>query len=170
MGDFQIKVQPKNYDVIIVGSGAGGGMASYILSQAGLSVALMEAGPNYDPAKNVTQLKMPWESPRRGASTRFRPFGDFDASYCGWEIDGEPYTKAEGTEWVWWLSGMLGGRPYHWGPVSLRFGPKDFKRRSIDGLGDDWPIGYNDVKPFYERVDKLIGVFGTNENLDNSPA
>jgi choline dehydrogenase-like flavoprotein len=169
MGDFQIKVQPKNYDVIIVGSGAGGGMASYILSQAGLSVALMEAGPNYDPAKNVTQLKMPWESPRRGASTRFRPFGDFDASYWGWEIDGEPYTKAEGTEWDWWRSRMLGGRTNHWGRISLRFGPKDFKRRSIDGLGDDWPIGYNDVKPFYDRVDKLIGVFGTNEGLDNDP-
>ncbi len=169
MGDFQIKVQPKNYDVIIVGSGAGGGMASYILSQAGLSVALMEAGPNYDPAKNVTQLKMPWESPRRGASTRFRPFGDFDASYWGWEIDGEPYTKAEGTEWDWWRSRMLGGRTNHWGRISLRFGPKDFKRRSIDGLGDDWPIGYNDVKPFYDRVDQLIGVFGTNEGLDNDP-
>jgi choline dehydrogenase-like flavoprotein len=169
MGDFQIKVQPKNYDVIIVGSGAGGGMAAYMLANAGLSVALLEAGPNYDPAKNVTQLKWSYESPRRGASTKFRPFGDFDASYWGWEIDGEPYTKAEGTEWDWWRSRMLGGRTNHWGRISLRFGPKDFKRKSIDGLGDDWPIGYNDVKPYYDRVDKLIGVFGTNEGLENDP-
>jgi choline dehydrogenase-like flavoprotein len=169
MGDFQLKVQPKNYDVVIVGSGAGGGMAAYVLANAGLSVALMEAGPSYDPAKNITQLKWSYESPRRGASTKFRPFGDFDASYWGWEIDGEPYTQAEGTKWDWWRSRMLGGRTNHWGRISLRFGPKDFKRKSIDGLGDDWPIGYEDVKPYYDKIDRLIGVFGTNEGLENDP-
>ncbi|HTL10434.1 MAG TPA: GMC family oxidoreductase [Chitinophagaceae bacterium] len=169
MGQLNIKKQPKQYDVVIVGSGAGGGMASYILSKAGLKVCLVEAGPMYDPAKNVTQLKGPWESPRRGASTKFRPFGDFDACYHGWDIDGEPYTKAAGTEWDWWRARMIGGRTNHWGRISLRFGPKDFKRRSIDGLGDDWPIGYEDIKPFYDRVDKMIGVFGTNEGLDNDP-
>jgi len=169
MGDFQIKVQPKNYDVIIVGSGAGGGMAAYMLSKAGLSVALMEAGPMYDPAKNVTQLKWSYESPRRGASTKFRPFGDFDACYWGWDIDGEPYTKAEGTQWDWWRARMLGGRTNHWGRISLRFGPKDFKRKSIDGLGDDWPIGYEEIKPYYDRLDKMVGLFGTNEGLENDP-
>ncbi|MEO5681497.1 MAG: GMC family oxidoreductase [Chitinophagaceae bacterium] len=169
MGQLNIKKQPKQYDVVIVGSGAGGGMASYILSKAGLKVCLVEAGPMYDPAKNVTQLKGPWESPRRGASTKFRPFGDFDACYHGWEIDGEPYTKAAGTQWDWWRARMIGGRTNHWGRISLRFGPKDFKRRSIDGLGEDWPIGYEDIKPFYDRVDKMIGVFGTNEGLENDP-
>ncbi|MEP7280009.1 MAG: GMC family oxidoreductase [Bacteroidota bacterium] len=169
MGQLNIKKQPKQYDVVIVGSGAGGGMASYILSKAGLKVCIIEAGPMYDPAKNVTQLKGPWESPRRGASTKFRPFGDFDACYHGWDIDGEPYTHAAGTQWDWWRARMLGGRTNHWGRISLRFGPKDFKRRSIDGLGDDWPIGYEDIKPFYDRVDQLIGVFGTNEGLENDP-
>lgn len=169
MGDFQIKTQPKTYDVVIVGSGAGGGMAAYVLANAGLSVALIEAGPMYDPAKNVTQLKWSYESPRRGASTKYRPFGDFDASYWGWEIDGEPYTKAQGTKWDWWRARMLGGRTNHWGRISLRFGPKDFKRRSIDGLGDDWPISYDDIKPYYDRIDKMLGVFGTNEGLENDP-
>ena len=169
MGNFQIKVQPKVYDAIIVGSGAGGGMAAYTLANAGLQVALLEAGPAFDPAKNVTQLKWPWESPRRGASTKFRPFGDFDACYWGWEIDGEPYTQAEGTHWDWWRARMVGGRTNHWGRISLRFGPKDFKRKSIDGLGDDWPIGYEDVKPYYDRIDKLLGVFGSNEGLENDP-
>ncbi|MFL5739540.1 MAG: GMC family oxidoreductase [Flavisolibacter sp.] len=169
MGDFQIKVQPKNYDAVIVGSGAGGGMAAYMLSKAGLNIALIEAGPMYDPAKNVTQLKWPWESPRRGASTKYRPFGDFDACYWGWEIDGEPYTHTEGTKWDWWRARMVGGRTNHWGRISLRFGPKDFKRKSIDGLGDDWPIGYEDVKPYYDQVDRLIGVFGSNEGLENDP-
>jgi choline dehydrogenase-like flavoprotein len=169
MPDFQVKKQSKQYDAIIVGSGAGGGMAAYMLSRAGLKVCLIEAGPMYDPAKNVTQLKNPWDSPRRGASTNFRPFGDFDASYWGWNIDGEPYTKKDGTQWDWWRARMIGGRTNHWGRISLRFGPKDFKRRSIDGLGDDWPIGYDDIKPYYDRIDKLIGIFGTNEGLENDP-
>ena len=169
MGDLQIKKQPKKYDAVIVGSGAGGGMAAYVLANAGLKVCLLEAGYMYDPQKNITQLKNPWDSPRRGASTKLRPFGDFDASYYGWDIDGEPYTKASGTDWLWWRSRMLGGRTNHWGRISLRFGPKDFKRRSIDGLGDDWPISYDDVKPYYDRIDELIGIFGTNEGLENDP-
>ncbi|KIC92974.1 GMC oxidoreductase [Flavihumibacter solisilvae] len=169
MGDLQIKKQATKYDAVIVGSGAGGGMAAYILANAGLKVCLLEAGPMYDPAVNVTQLKNPWDSPRRGASTRFRPFGDFDACYWGWEVDGEPYTKAPGTQWDWFRARMLGGRTNHWGRISLRFGPKDFQRKSIDGLGENWPITYNDIKPFYDRVDKLIGVFGTNEGLENDP-
>jgi len=169
MGDIQIKIQPKKYDAVIVGSGAGGGMAAYQLSKAGLKVCLIEAGPMYDPQKNITQLKWPYESPRRGASTKFRPFGDFDGCYCGWDVEGEPFTKENGTDWMWWRARMLGGRTNHWGRISLRFGPKDFKRKSIDGLGDDWPIGYEDVKPYYDAIDKLIGIFGTNEGLPNDP-
>lgn len=158
------------YDVIIVGSGAGGGMASKILSESGLSVAVVEAGSDFDPAMEEyrTQLRFPWESPRRGANT-VRAFGDFDAAYGGWEIEGEPYTRKDGTEFDWFRSRMVGGRTNHWGRISLRFGPDDFKRRSIDGLGDDWPIGYDDVKPFYDRVDKMIGVFGSKEGMRNEP-
>ncbi|HEX4849333.1 MAG TPA: GMC family oxidoreductase [Puia sp.] len=171
MGDLQVKKQPKKYDAVIVGSGAGGGMAAYVLANAGLKVCLLEAGPMFDPKKDSNQLKNPWESPRRGASTKFRPFGDFDGCYWGWEIDGEPYTQSgnSGWKWEWWRARMLGGRTNHWGRISLRFGPKDFKRKSIDGLGDDWPIGYEDVKPYYDKIDRLLGVFGSNEGLENDP-
>lgn len=169
MPDFQIKKTPKAYDVCIVGSGAGGGMAAYVLANAGIRVVLLEAGPLYDPAKNVSQLKWPWESPRRGANTPLRHFGDFDAAYGGWQIEGEPYTHKDNTEFDWFRSRMVGGRTNHWGRISLRFGPKDFKRRSIDGLGDDWPISYEDVAPWYDKVDQLIGVFGSKENLPNDP-
>jgi choline dehydrogenase-like flavoprotein len=167
---FQIKEQPAVFDVCIIGSGAGGGMAAYQLAKAGAKVALLEAGGYFDPAdpKYITQLKWPWESPRRGASTT-RPFGDFDAAWGGWELEGEPYTHKNGTKFDWFRSRMLGGRTNHWGRISLRFGPNDFKRHSIDGLGDDWPIGYDDVKPYYDQVDKLIGVFGTVENMHNEP-
>lgn len=169
MGNLQIKVQSKKYDVVIVGSGAGGGMAAYMLANAGLKVCLVEAGPMYDPAKNVMQLKWPWQSPRRGASTQFRSFGDFDACYGGWNLEGEPYTHESGTKFDWFRARMLGGRTNHWGRISLRFGPDDFKRKSIDGLGENWPISYDDIKPYYDRLDKLVGVFGSVENLPNEP-
>ena len=169
MPDFQIKKTQKSYDVCIVGSGAGGGMAAYVLANAGIKVVLLEAGPLYDPAKNVTQLKWPWESPRRGARTPLRQNGDFDAAYGGWDLEGEPYTHKDDTKFDWFRSRMVGGRTNHWGRISLRFGPKDFKRKSIDGLGDDWPIGYDDVAPYYDKIDKLIGVFGSAENLPNDP-
>jgi choline dehydrogenase-like flavoprotein len=172
MGNLQIKKQAKKYDAIIVGSGAGGGMAAYVLAHAGLKVCLLEAGPMFDPKTDSNQLRNPWESPRRGAATKYRPFGDFDGCYWGWQIDDEPYTqsgKPGTTAWEWWRARMLGGRTNHWGRISLRFGPKDFKRKSIDGLGDDWPIGYEDVKPYYDQIDRLLGVFGTNEGLENDP-
>lgn len=167
---MQIIESSKVYDAIIVGSGAGGGMATKVLADAGLKVAVVEAGPFFDPAdpKQQTQLKWPYESPRRGAATK-RPFGDFDMAYGGWEIEGEPYTNTEGSNFQWFRSRMLGGRTNHWGRISLRFGPLDFKRKDQDGLGDNWPIGYEDVKPYYDKVDKLIGVFGTNEGLPNDP-
>ncbi|MCH7410866.1 GMC family oxidoreductase [Belliella sp. DSM 111904] len=168
---FEIKSTAEPYDVIIVGSGAGGGMASKILSEAGLSVAVVEAGADFDPAKDEdrTQLRFPWESPRRGNSTRVRPFGDFDAAIGGWDIEGEPYTFTRGTKFDWFRSRMVGGRTNHWGRISLRFGPDDFKRKNIDGLGDNWPIGYDDLKPYYDKVDKLIGVFGSKEGWRNEP-
>ncbi len=167
---MQVKKSPQNFDAIIVGSGAGGGMATKILSEAGLNVAVVEAGPFFDPASEEqrTQLKWPWESPRRGAGTK-RVFGEFDAAYGGWEIKGEPYTRKAGTKFDWFRSRMLGGRTNHWGRISLRFGPKDFKHKSLDGLGDDWPISYDDVKPYYDKVDQLIGVFGSKEGLENEP-
>ena len=64
---------------------------------------------------------------------------------------------------------MLGGRTNHWGRISLRYGPDDFRRKSLDGLGDDWPITYDDIKPYYDKVDTLVGIFGSDEGLPNEP-
>ena len=165
-----IHTNPVTYDAVIVGSGAGGGMAAKVLSESGLKVAVVEAGPFFDPANDAqrTQLRNPWDSPRRGAGST-RAFGDYDAAYGGWEIDGEPYTRKNGTRFDWFRSRMLGGRTNHWGRISLRFGPLDFKRKDVDGLGDNWPIGYEDVRPYYDRVDKLLGVFGSKEGIHNEP-
>jgi choline dehydrogenase-like flavoprotein len=110
-----------------------------------------------------------YDSPRRGAATAAKPFGEFDGCIGGWEIDGEPYTVADGEAFDWFRARMLGGRTNHWGRISLRFGPDDFRRRSIDGLGDDWPIAYDDLKPYYDKLDRLVGIFGSMEGLPNDP-
>jgi len=157
------------YDVCIVGSGAGGGMAAYALTQVGAKVVLLEAGGEWYASKDSQMFTPAWASPRRGASKRTRPFGEFDACDGGWDIEGEPFTRAPGTQFSWWRGRMLGGRTNHWGMISLRFGPDDFKSKSTDGLGDDWPISYDDVAPYYDRIDDLIGVFGSREGLRNHP-
>jgi choline dehydrogenase-like flavoprotein len=90
-------------------------------------------------------------------------------SWGDWDVEGEPYSTKEGTDFRWWRSRMLGGRTNHWGRISLRFGPKDFKHKDIDGLGENWPISYEEIKPFYDRLDKMIGIAGTNEGLPNDP-
>ena len=165
-----MRTQQAEYDVCIVGSGAGGGMAAHRLAMGGARVVLLEAGGWWDnTTANSAMLKWPYQSSQRGASTPDRPFGEFDACVGGWDLPGEPFTRAQGTNFSWWRARMLGGRTNHWGRISLRFGPDDFKRKSIDGLGDDWPISYSDLAPYYDQVDDLVGIFGSKENLPNHP-
>ncbi len=165
----QLMASPKVYDVIIVGSGAGGGMAAYVLTKAGAKCLMLEAGSWYDTAKDSKMLQWPYEAPHRGASTPQKPFGYFDASVGGWQVEGEPYSAAPGSEWMWWRSRMLGGRTNHWGRISLRMGPYDFKPYTRDGKGFDWPITYDDLAPYYDKTEELIGVFGSAENQENTP-
>jgi choline dehydrogenase-like flavoprotein len=157
-------------DVIIVGSGAAGGMAAYTLTKAGLRCLLLEAGRDYDPQKEVNMLAAESDAPLRGAATPDKPFGYFDATVGGgWQVDGEPYTMREGTTFRWYRSRMLGGRTNHWGRHVPRWGPYDFKPFSRDGHGVDWPISYDDIAPFYDRVEKMIGVNGGRIELENHP-
>jgi choline dehydrogenase-like flavoprotein len=144
-------------------------MAAHVLTRAGARVVLLEAGGMWDNRTDSAMFTWAHESPRRGKPTAERPFGEFDACIGGWNLPGEPFTRAPGARFDWWRARMLGGRTNHWGRISLRFGPDDFKGRSRDGLGDDWPISYDDLKPWYDEVDRLVGVFGSNEGLRNHP-
>ncbi len=160
----------QEYDVIIVGSGAAGGMCAYLLAVAGVKVLLLEAGRNYDPVTETPMFNLPKDAPLRGAETPEKPFGFYDATVDGgWQVPGEPYTSGEGTEFRWWRPRMLGGRTNHWGRISLRMGPYDFKHHSRDGLGFDWPMTYEDMAPYYDKTERLIGVYGSNEGLENTP-
>ncbi|MBI3491406.1 MAG: GMC family oxidoreductase [Acidobacteria bacterium] len=144
-------------------------MAANVLCQAGADVVMLEAGGMWDAAKDSKMSAWAYDSPRRGAPTLAKPFGEFDGAIGGWDLEGEPYTMAPGTTFDWFRARMLGGRTNHWGRISLRFGPDDFKHRSLDGLGDDWPIAYDDLKPYYDKLDTLVGIFGSNEGLPNEP-
>ncbi|WP_444925030.1 GMC oxidoreductase [Microbulbifer sp. DLAB2-AF] len=166
-------IENKEYDALIVGSGAGGGMAAYVLATAGLKVLLLEAGRSYDPVKETPMFNLPKDAPLRGGSTPEKPFGFYDATVDGgWQVPGEPYTQGsqeKGRRFDWWRARMLGGRTNHWGRISLRMGEYDFKPYSRDGLGFDWPISYQDLAPYYDKTEMLIGVYGTNEGLENTP-
>lgn len=157
-------------DVIVVGSGAGGGIAAYVLTKAGIKTLILESGRDYDAVSESAMLKWNREAPLLASSTPDKHFGYYDATVNGgWMVPGEPYTVAEGSKFRWWRSRMLGGRTNHWGRHSPRFGPYDFKPKSRDGLGMDWPVSYDEMAPWYDRTEKLAGVIGANNGLENHP-
>ena len=160
----------KTYDVIIVGSGAGGGMAAYNLTKAGAKCLLLEAGAWYDTARDSKWLQWGYDAAHRGATQDSTPAsGGFLAAVGGWKVAGEPFTCAPGSDWKWFRSRMFGGRTNAWGRISLRNGPYDFKPHSRDGKGFDWPITYDELAPYYDKTEELIGVFGSAENMENLP-
>ena len=162
-----------DYDVIVVGSGAAGGQTAYTLCMEGARVLMLEAGRRYQPETETPMFQTPDMAPLGGTSTPDKPFGFHDATVDGgWDVPGEPYTlasKERGRDFWWYRARMLGGRTNHWGRLSFRNGPYDFKPRSRDGLGFDWPFGYDDLAPYYDKVEMLIGVYGDSNGLENTP-
>src|SRR6266852_3932123 len=112
-------------------------MAAKVLTDGGLKVALLEAGGPLNPEKDYYEHKWPYDFDHRGLLLP-KGRGGFGAPNDFFEIDGEPYTVAEGGEFYWFRSRVVGGRTNHWGRISLRFAPVDFKPRSADGYGFDW--------------------------------
>ncbi len=165
------------YDVVIVGSGAGGGTVTKVLADLGVNVALIEAGPMLNPAKDFKEHMWPYQVPHRGVGADGEayfgrgpwPFGYFAASFGGWKLEGEPYTVAPGSKFEWFRSRVVGGRTNHYGRFSFRFSDYDFHPHTRDGLGTDWPITYDDVAPYYDKAERFIGVTGTIDHIRSTP-
>jgi len=167
------------YDAIVVGSGAAGGIAAYVLTTKGLNVLCLEAGRMIDPAKDFYPHKFAYEWPYRGQG---KP-GQYGHPPQGmeWKIKEwtdhlytipaeDPYALAPGSKFTWTRLRAVGGRTLLWGRGCDRFGPLDFKAKSMqDGWGEDWPITYEDVAPYYDKVEELIGVAGGSQDVYNTP-
>ena len=160
---------------MVIGSGAGGGTAVKVLTDLGINVTLLEAGPMLNPYKDFKEHMLPYEVDHRGAGDKAESYygeqqwGYFSAPNGYWNIPGEPYTNAPGNEFQWFRSRILGGRTNHYGRISLRFADYDFKPRAFDGLGFDWPMTYEEMAPYYDKAEEFIGVTGSLEGLRTAP-
>jgi len=184
------------YDAIVVGSGAAGGMAAHVLTTHGMQVLLLEAGKKLPIEKELKSMEWPYEHPRRGAmppdshalryneyNIRQPPYAkgvnakhvysyvqswgssDYSKNIVVDEKD-HPYT---GTQYAWVRARALGGKTNIWGRLALRLSDYDFKAASHDGYGEDWPISYADIEPYYDLVDRYLGISGHKENLPYLP-
>ena len=135
----QVIRSPKLYDVCIIGSGAGGGTAAKVLTEGGLNVVMLEAGPLLNPRTDYKEHVWPYALPHRGADiggrARHELNGEFLAPNGFWEIEGEPYTSAPGSNFRWFRSRIEGGRTNHYGRISLRVSQRDLKARSREAWG-----------------------------------
>lgn len=172
---MQIAPRPELFDVVIVGSGATGGWAAKKLTEAGMRVVMLEAGAKVTP-QDFTEHEPTWHMPYLGYSPEIqktRPIQGLcyacrETNYKWFVNDNEnPYTQEK--PFLWIRMRVLGGRSLSWGRQSYRMSDLDFKAASHDGYGDDWPISYADLVPYYEEVERYVGISGTAENLPQLP-
>src|SRR5262249_27117947 len=190
-----IKPGSGQWDVIVVGSGAAGGMAAFQLATAGIKVLMLEAGRMLDHRREYRTMEWPYASPRRHrvppdhrpiavAEYNFldRPYANNAqmaryakvTSYAGntftrnWVVN-EKEHPTTGTPYAWVRARVLGGKTNFWGRGALRYGPLQFGAASRDGYDVDWPITYDEVAPYYDKVDVLLGCSGTKEGRVQVP-
>jgi choline dehydrogenase-like flavoprotein len=149
------------YPVVIVGSGASGGMAAWNLTRQGIDVVLLDAGAAFDRSKYWTHVR-PWEARARKAKGEKEPQFFLDTKE-------QPYATPEGKPFELIRVWGHGGKTNVWGRVSLRYSDLDFKGAEKDGWEIPWPIEYKDVAPYYDKVDQLIGVYGGDDDSDSLP-
>lgn len=140
-------MQQKVFDVVIAGSGASGGTLAAHLARHGVDVCVVEGGPPVNTRTDFNTHSMPFEFPNRHIPTMKLGKEGFDTE------------RTRG----------LGGKSLTWNAVAWRYSQRDFKGRSIDGAGEDWPLDYKTLSPYYDRIEREIGVCGNLDGLEDLP-
>ncbi|MBK7636068.1 MAG: GMC family oxidoreductase [Saprospiraceae bacterium] len=166
------------YDAIVIGSGISGGWAAKELTEKGLKVLMVERCPRHGHLKDYKTASLnPWEMEHRGRTTN-KQREDFPVIHRGWAASeavmdawadekDSPYTEIK--PFTWWRTYRMGGRSILWGRQSYRWSEMDFEANAKDGVAVDWPIRYKDIAPWYDHVEKFIGVSGSKEGLAQLP-
>ena len=170
----------KVYDTLIIGSGASGGWVAKELTERGVTVLMLEAGPPRVPTRDFTEHIWPYQLKFRGFGNqqqllRTQPvqrlcYACDEYSHQFFVNDLEhPYTFPTDKPFMWIRGRQVGGKTFCWARESYRFTDNEFKAANRDGYGEDWPIRYKDLEPYYDRVESFIGVSGSFEGLPQMP-
>lgn len=169
-----------DYDAIVIGSGMSGGWAAKELTERGLRTLVLEAGGPIDPGKDYVEHVQPWQMQFRGWGDRkklqreqpiqSRCYACDEVGHKFFVKDAEnPYTTPADAPFNWLRGRQVGGRSIMWGRQVYRWSDLDFEANLKDGHGTDWPIRYRDIAPWYEHVERFIGVSGRKEGLSQLP-
>ena len=171
-------VQQNSFDAIVIGSGISGGWAAKELCEQGLKTLVLERGRDVKHLKDYpTANKHPWEFPHRGQMpkafleenpliTKSAGYGEDTAHFFIKDKD-HPYVQEKPFDWI--RGYQVGGKSLTWGRACQRWSPFEFTAPARFGYGIEWPIGYEDVAPWYSHVEKFIGVCGNKDDVESMP-
>lgn len=168
------------FDAIVVGSGVSGGFAAKELTEKGLRVLMLDRGVMVEHGQDYPYDGKPaYEIPARNIMPEQLADKDYFIGKHGWATPSNrgfynddrlnPYAYDEGSKFYWIRPGAVGGKSLIWGRWSFRWAPEDFSANKRDGIDGEWPIGYDDIAPWYSYIEKYIGVSGSRENLPYLP-
>ena len=168
------------HEVLVIGSGASGGWVAKELTERGLTVVMLEAGPPRVPARDFTEHIWPYQLKFRGFGNQQRLLETQPVQRLCYACDEyshqffvndleHPYTFPVDKPFMWIRGRQVRGKTFCWARESYRFSDNEFKAASRDGYGEDWPISYKELEPYYDRVESYIGVSGSREGLSQMP-